>query len=379
MPPSAGMRRLWEKYVRETLNAHYVRIEPGDDPKAGTRLETKFRKFLLARHGSEDRVAAMYLAPSRALRLPLTVGGLRSSTAFNDWDAFVRTIPLESLRIDSSEAIWQRWLKERYGSLESLNAAHGTRCASFGEIPWPQPEIDRLDWERNRPAYLAEILLKNYRRAWSFIAVASPSLWNTLRFAILFTLLSIAVNTAAGYALSRFGSGPGQLALAGLLALAAFPIEAIAVPNFVLLRDMGLLNTVWALVLPAAVNGYYIYLMKGFFDAIPRQCFEDAELEGASEWRMLWLVALPLARPMAAVIALYAFLWSYSNFMWALIVCQQRAQWTLPVFIFNVNSWGATAPLLGAIMVLTTVPPLLMFVFAHRVLQRSLALPRTYV
>jgi len=79
---------------------------------------------------------------------------------------------------------------------------------------------------------------------------------------------------------------------------------------------------------------------------------------------------------MLAVVGLYAFLWSYSNFMWALIVCQQRSERTLPVFIFNVNSWHAPAPLLGALMVLASVPPLAVFLFAHRTLQRSFTLPR---
>ena len=157
--------------------------------------------------------------------------------------------------------------------------------------------------------------------------------------------------------------------------MAAFPIEAIAVPNFLLLRDLGLLNTVWALVLPTAVNGYYIYLLKSAFDAIPKAYFEEATMEGAGEWNLFWSVAVPLVRPMLAVVVLYAFLWAYSNFMWALIAGQHRTQWTVPVLLFNMNSWCST-PLLCAGIVMALLPPMVVFAFAHRTLQRSLTLPR---
>ncbi len=372
VPAEAAQRRSWEKYVREVINPYFLEI------KATEGVVAKFRKFLLQRHGTENKVVAVYGVPRDRVSLPATAHEITASSAFDDWDAFVRIAPLESLRVYSSEVIWQRYLKEKYQTLEALHVAHGTALRRFEDTPWPQPAIDRLDWEEHKVAYLGEMVFKNYRRAWNFIVIASPALWNTARFTLLFTLLSLFINTTAGYALSRFALGPGQMVLIGFLALAAFPIEAIAVPNFILLRDLGLLNTVWALVLPTAVNGYYIYLMKSVFDSIPKSYLEQAQVEGADDWALFWKVSLPFARPMLAVVSLYAFLFSYSNFIWALIVCQQRSQWTLPVFIFNVNSMEAAGPLLGALMALATLPPLVVFVFAHRTLQRSLALPRTY-
>jgi ABC-type glycerol-3-phosphate transport system permease component len=223
---------------------------------------------------------------------------------------------------------------------------------------------------------VGEVVFKNYRRAWNLVTITTPALWNTAVFTVLFTLLSIAINTFAGYALSRYALGPAQMFLVGFLALAAFPVEAIAVPNFLLLREIGILNTVWALVLPTTLNGYYIYLMKSVFDSIPRNFIEEADMEGPGEWQMFRVVMLPFARPMLAVVALYAFLFAYSNFLWALIVCQQRSQWIMPVFMFAANSWFLPPQLLGALMVMSILPPLVIFVFAHRTLQHSLTLPR---
>ncbi len=371
-PANSGERTYWERYVREVVNPHFLAI---DVNPAVTDL---FRSFLLARHGGEEGVRAAYGSLTEEVRLPATVhAAAHSTTAYQDWDAFVRTIPLISIRINSREAIWEDYLKDKYMTVEALNKAYGAAYAAISSVPWPQPEIDRLDWTEERLAYIGEMIFKNYRRAWNFIAVGSPALINTARFAILFTIMSVIINTTAGYALSRFALGPGQIILVGFLAMAAFPLEAIAVPNFLLLRKLGLLNTIWALVLPTVVNGYFIYLMKTVFDGIPKHYYEQAQVEGANDWTVFWKIALPFARPMIAVVGLYAFLWSYSNFMWALIVCQQRTQWTLPVFIFNVNSTHTPVALLGAMMVLISIPPLIVFIFAQRALQRSFTLPRT--
>ena len=204
---------------------------------------------------------------------------------------------------------------------------------------------------------------------------ASPAIWNTARFSVIFTLLAVAVNAGAAWILSRFQLGPLQLSLVFFLAIAAFHIEAIAVPSFLLLRSFGLLNSVLALVLPTALNGYWIYLLKSNFDSIPKSHLEEAMLQTTSEWQLFFRVALPMVRPMLAVVGLYAFLWSYSNFMWAFIVCQQSEQWTVPVLLFSMNQWTPT-PVLAAGAVLALLPPLVVFAFAHRTLQRSLTLPR---
>jgi len=368
-PADARVRRYWESFVRESASAYLLELD------VTPVLEAQFRKFLKVRHGSDEGVLALYGTSAESLNLPATALKLASATAYGDWDAFARSVPLASVKVRGGEAWWRRFLREKYGTSEKAAEAWGVPVASLDDVPWPQPEIDRLDWTNHRIAYTAEIIFKNYRRVWGLMTDATSSLFNTAVFAILFTLLSVAVNAGAAYVLSRFGLGPIQMSLVFFLALAAFPIEAMAVPNFLLLRDLGLLNTVWALVLPTAVNGYYIYLLKSTFDAIPRSYYEEATLEGATEWRLFWFVGLPLGRPMLAVVALYAFLWSYANFMWALIVCQQRAHWTLPVMIFNMNTWAAT-PVLAAAIMLAILPPLVVFVLANRTLQRSLTLPR---
>jgi len=397
LPVKPVAARYWKAFVFGSMNSYLLEII---NP---VPLQDKYRKFLAKRHGTADGVTAIYGVPCATVSLPATAHELpASATAYYDWDAYVHALPPDAVRVRTAESIWRRFLESKYnGSIDALNRAFGTGVGSFDQIPWPQPEMDHLDWEKHKFAYVSEILLKNYRRVWSWItegtsAASVPkyipdwldfpwrfltggagALWNTALFALIFTVMAVMINTGAAYVLSRYAMGPFQMLLVYFLALAAFPIEAIAVPNFLLLRNLGLLNSVWALVLPTVVNGYYIYLMKGFFDTIPRDYYEEATIYGAGEWSLFWRVALPFAKPMMAVVGLYAFLWSYSNFMWSLIVCQQRIHWTLPVFVFNMSTWLQPPCIIAASMVLTLLPPLLVFAFSHRTLQRALTLPKS--
>jgi len=107
------------------------------------------------------------------------------------------------------------------------------------------------------------------------------------------------------------------------------------IPNFLLLRDFGMLNTFAALLLPSMANGYSIFLLKGFFDSLPKELFEAAEIDGANEWHKFWIITMNLSKPVLAVIALGAFTAAYTNFMFAFIVCQDKSMWTMMVHIYQ--------------------------------------------
>ena len=79
------------------------------------------------------------------------------------------------------------------------------------------------------------------------------------------------------------------------------------IPNFILLKEFSLLNTFWTLLLPTAANGFFIFLLKGFFDSLPNELFEAAAIDGAGAMRTFWQLAMPLCKPVMAVIALQAF------------------------------------------------------------------------
>ena len=159
-----------------------------------------------------------------------------------------------------------------------------------------------------------------------------------------------------------------------LLATMAFPAEVAMIPSFLMLKDMGLLNTFWALVLPGAANGYMIYLLKGFFDSLPGEVFESGQLDGAKEATMMWKIAFPLSRPVLGYLALLAFMGAYGAFMFAFLVVQDRSMWTLMVFLYQLQNSAPKAVMMAA-LTLAALPTLLVFLACQRVIMRGIVLP----
>src|SRR5262249_20975619 len=153
-----------------------------------------------------------------------------------------------------------------------------------------------------------------------------------------------------------------------------FPGDVTQIPSFLMLRELGLLNTFAALVIPAAANGYSIFLLKGFFDSLPKDLYESASLDGASELRMFGTIAMPLSAPILAVIALGAFTAAYGAFMFALLVCQKESMWTLMVYVYQLQQFYG-APIIFAALVVAAIPTLLVFVFCQNIIMRGIVVP----
>ena len=156
----------------------------------------------------------------------------------------------------------------------------------------------------------------------------------------------------------------------------AFPAEVGMIPGFLLMRDLNLLNTLFALILPGMASGYSIFLLKGFFDSIPAELYEAADIDGAGEFRKFYAIALPMSKPILAVIALGAFNSAYGGFMWAFLVCQDPKMWTIMVWMyeFQVNN-ASNSALVMAALALVSIPTLLMFIFCQKIIMRGIIVP----
>jgi multiple sugar transport system permease protein len=135
-----------------------------------------------------------------------------------------------------------------------------------------------------------------------------------------------------------------------------------------------MLNTFWALILPGAANGYAIFLLKGFFDSLPLDLYEAGQLDGASEMTLFTRVTIPLSMPILAVTALAAFTGAYGAFLFAMVVCQDPRMWTLMVHVYQIQVDEPRFVLMAA-LVLASLPTLLVFIFAQRIIMRGIILP----
>jgi len=141
-----------------------------------------------------------------------------------------------------------------------------------------------------------------------------------------------------------------------------------------LLKDLGLLNTFAALVLPTAASGYMIFLLKGFFDSLPQELFEAGQLDGAKETMMMARIALPLSKPVLGYLALIAFMSAYSAFIYAFLIAQDQQMWTLMVWIYQLQNLAPKSVMMAA-LTLAAVPTLAVFLLAQNVIMRGIVLP----
>ena len=203
----------------------------------------------------------------------------------------------------------------------------------------PTRTVDWLDFQEQKSALKWEFLTRNYRTVLDFLLIHGNGIRNTIIFCALMIVTSLIVNPLAAYALSRYRPPSTYAILLFCMATMAFPAEVTMIPSFLLLKQFHLLNTFWALVLPGMANGFSIFLLKGFFDSLPRELYEAADIDGAGEWTKFWVLTMNLSRPILAVLALNAFVAAYTEFMMALVIIPDQKMWTMMVWLFALQDW----------------------------------------
>lgn len=249
----------------------------------------------------------------------------------------------------------ERWAKIDSGPVPVASLDHATVDGKAGELRW-------------------EFSTRNYRYVVDYMLLNGRAVLNTALFCLLAILTQLTVNPLAAYALSRYPLKATSRILLFLLATMAFPAEVAMIPSFLLLKDVGLLNTFSALVLPTAASGYMIFLLKGFFDSLPAELYEAAQLDGARETTMMFKVTLPMARPVLGYLALLAFMGAYSAFMYAFLVCQDQRMWTIMVWIYQLQNVAPKSVMMAA-LTMAALPTLVVFLLAQRVIMRGIVLP----
>jgi len=240
--------------------------------------------------------------------------------------------------------------------------------------PLPIASAEQGFVSTNKNDLKREYASRNFRFVLDYILLHGRAVWNTIIFCGLAVLTQLIVNPLAAYALSRYPIKASGKILLFLLATMAFPAEVAMIPSFLMLKDLGLLNTFAALILPSAASGYMIFLLKGFFDSLPPELFEAGQLDGAKEHTLMAKVAIPLSRPVLGYLALMAFMGSYSTFMFAFLVIQDQKMWTLMVWVYQLQTTAPKSVVMAA-LALAALPTLLVFLFAQRVIMKGIVLP----
>lgn len=216
--------------------------------------------------------------------------------------------------------------------------------------------------------------VRNYINVFDELVFQGRAMVNTVIFCTLAIVLSLLINPMAAYAMSRFKLKSTYKVLLFLMATMAFPPMVTLIPQFILLRQLGLLNTFIALVLPLLANGYMIFLLKGFFDSLPQELYEAARIDGASEARMFFQITMALSKPILAVLALGTFTGAYMMFLYPLLVAPDPDMWLISVWLFQYQQRASSAGVYASV-VIASIPTLIIFLFAQRTIMRGIVVP----
>jgi arabinogalactan oligomer/maltooligosaccharide transport system permease protein len=196
--------------------------------------------------------------------------------------------------------------------------------------------------------------------------------WNTFKIAVFSMIFGTLLTTLSGYALSRFRFRSRKNILTTLLILGMFPGFMSMIAIFILLFQLGLLDTHAAMILVytagAPVGGTFV--VKGFFDTIPRSLEEAARIDGASNLTIFTRIIIPLSRPMLTFIGLTTFYGAWVDFIFARLVLRSKEQWTVAVGLWDMvsNFQNSNFTMFAAASVLIAVPITCLFIYLQRFL-----------
>lgn len=192
-------------------------------------------------------------------------------------------------------------------------------------------------------------------------------LLNSLLVSSAITLLSLALNLMAGYAFAKLRFAGREHLFKSLIGMLIIPAQVAMLPLFLLMKDIGLVNSYGGVIVPAMATAFGIFLVRQYARGIPDELIEAARIDGAGEWRIFAQIVLPLLKPIMVTLAVFSFLTAWNDFMWPLIVLTGQEHYTLPLGLASLAREHATdSELMMAGSVVTVLPVLLLFLALQR-------------
>ena len=192
-------------------------------------------------------------------------------------------------------------------------------------------------------------------------------LLNSAFVALVVTSASLIINAMAGYAFAKLRFRGRDRLFRALSTGLVLPVQVAMLPLFLLLKNMGLINTYWGVIIPGLASIFGIFLVRQYALAIPDEMLDAARVDGASEFRIFWSIVVPGIMPILATLSIWTFLATWNDFMWPLIVLSDASHYTLPVALANLSGEHVQdTELMMAGSVLTVIPVMLVFLFLQR-------------
>ncbi len=213
-----------------------------------------------------------------------------------------------------------------------------------------------------------DIRLENFVDAWNAAPFGRFYL-NSIVTGVAATVLQVVFAAFMAYAFVFIRFPAKRLLFLLVLATMMIPVEMKLVPNYLLLSELGWINTYWALIIPPAAHAFPVFVLQQQFKTLPRDLIDAAKVDGASHFQILLRVVTPISRPLLAAVGLVSFVGRWNDYLWPLIATNTLAMRTLPIGLAylketqeGANRWN----LLMAGTIFVIVPILVLFIFTQK-------------
>lgn len=196
---------------------------------------------------------------------------------------------------------------------------------------------------------------------------------NSAIVSISSALLSVTMSVMAGYALAKFRFKGDTIIFLVIMSAVMVPLQIVLIPVFLVLRDLGLLNSLWGLIIAPAATPTGVFLMRQYITGIPDNLLEAARIEGTPEWRILTRIIVPLSLPAIGTLLAFNLVWRWNDYLWPFLIISQQEQWTVQLAIANsIGRFSINWPRLLSMTVLSILPMLVIFIALQKTLMNGL-------
>ncbi len=196
-------------------------------------------------------------------------------------------------------------------------------------------------------------------------------LFNTLVYSLVSVVAVLFLSALAGYAFAKKRFRGKEVMFWSFLAMVMVPFHVTLIPTFILMANLGGIDTYWGLILPTLANAQAVFLMRQFIQGLPDELFEAARIDGAGEFRIFLRIVLPLCKPILATLGIFVFLWHWNDFLWPLIIAKSNSMFTLTVGISSLQQQDVPLSTMLAGSVVALLPIFLAYLIAQRYVQEG--------
>ena len=197
---------------------------------------------------------------------------------------------------------------------------------------------------------------------------------NSLFVSLVTILLTVFVSAMAGFSLAKFSFRGKNLVFAIVLITFMVPFESIVIPLYILVKQLKIDNTYWALILPGGANGLAIFLFRQFFSEVPSEIMEAARIDGASWFRIYWRILLPLSKPAIVSVIVMVFMFQWNSLFWPLVATHSSRFEVVQVAIASHRSTESTSwANLFSSAIAGSLPPVILFLFLQKYFVRGIS------